>query len=118
MLRSQYKLAAIRRTEFLGKEIIGIPNIANRNSDFLTLQTLNFKKKIPPESLESKTESEFCLQLGSQKLEPKIGIPNQDANMLSACISTISESRELAKDAAKEKKSQEAKSKEEKKAND
>ncbi len=38
--------------------------------------------------------------------------------MLSACISTISESRELAKDAAKEKKSQEAKSKEEKKAND
>jgi hypothetical protein len=38
---------------------------------------------------------------------------NDDANMLSACISTISESRELAKDAAKEKKSQEAKSKEE-----
>jgi hypothetical protein len=42
----------------------------------------------------------------------------EDANMLSACISTISESRELAKDATKEKKSQEAKSKEEKKAND
>jgi hypothetical protein len=42
----------------------------------------------------------------------------EDANMLSACISTISESRELAKDAAKEKKSQEAKSKQEKKAND
>ncbi len=38
--------------------------------------------------------------------------------MLSACISTISESRGLAKDAAKEKKSQEAKSKEEIKAND
>jgi hypothetical protein len=38
--------------------------------------------------------------------------------LLSACISTISESRELTKDAAKEKKSQEAKSKEEKKAND
>ncbi len=38
----------------------------------------------------------------------------EDANMLSACISTISESRKLAKDAAKEKKSQEAKSKEEK----
>jgi hypothetical protein len=42
----------------------------------------------------------------------------EDTNMLSACISTISESRELAKDAAKEKKSQEAKSKEGKKAND
>ncbi len=41
----------------------------------------------------------------------------EDANMFPACISTISESRELAKDAAKEKKSQEAKSKE-KKAND
>ncbi len=37
----------------------------------------------------------------------------EDANMLSACISMISEIRELAKYAAKEKKSQEAKSKEE-----
>jgi hypothetical protein len=42
----------------------------------------------------------------------------EDTNMLSACISTISASRELAKDAAMEKKSHEAKSKEDKKAND
>ncbi len=27
--------------------------------------------------MESKTESEFCLQWGSQKLEPKIGIPKE-----------------------------------------
>jgi hypothetical protein len=46
MLWSQYKLARIRCTEFLGKEITGIPNIANRNSDFLTLQTLEFQTKI------------------------------------------------------------------------
>ncbi len=37
---------------------------------------IRIQKKIQPESLESKTESEFCLQWGSQKLEPKIGIPN------------------------------------------
>jgi hypothetical protein len=49
----------------------------NRNSDFLTLQTTEFKKKIQPESLESKTESEFSLRWESQKSEPKIGIPNQ-----------------------------------------
>jgi hypothetical protein len=46
MLWSQYKLATIRRTEFLRKEITGVPNIANRNSNFLTLQTLEFQKKI------------------------------------------------------------------------
>ncbi len=45
MLWSQYKLAMIRRTEFLRKEITGIPNIANRSSDFLTLQTSELKKK-------------------------------------------------------------------------
>ena len=77
MLWSQYKLATIRRTEFLRKEITGIPNIANRNSNFLTLQTSEFQKKKRPESSESNTELEFCLQWGSQKSEPKIGIPNQ-----------------------------------------
>jgi hypothetical protein len=77
MLWSQYKLATIRRTEFLPKEITGILNIANRNSDFLTLQTLELQKKIRPESSESKTEWEFRLQWGSQKSEPKIGIPIQ-----------------------------------------
>ncbi len=77
MLWSQYKLVMIRRTEFLRKEIIGIPNIANRNSNFLTLQTSEFQKKIQLESLESKTELEFCLWWGSQKSEPKIGVPNQ-----------------------------------------
>ncbi len=47
MLWSQYKLATIRRTEFLRKEITRIPNIANRNSDFMTLQTSELKKKNP-----------------------------------------------------------------------
>jgi hypothetical protein len=77
MLWSQYKLATIRRTEFLRKEITRIPNIANQNSDFLTLQTSEFQKKNRPVSLESKTESEFRLRWGSQKSESKIGIPNQ-----------------------------------------
>jgi hypothetical protein len=52
----------------------------NQNSNFLTLQTLEFKKKIRSESLESKTELEFRLQWGSQKSEPKIGIPNLGSN--------------------------------------
>jgi hypothetical protein len=47
MLWSQYKLATIRRTEFLRKEITGIPNIANPNFNFLTLQTSEFQKKNP-----------------------------------------------------------------------
>jgi hypothetical protein len=82
MLWSQYKLATIRRTEFLRKEITGITNIPNRNSDFLTLQTLEFQKKKTTGIFGSNTESEFCLQWGSQKLEPKIGIPNQKPNCL------------------------------------
>jgi hypothetical protein len=35
-------------------------------------------KKNRPESLESKMELEFHFRWGSQKLEPKIGIPNQE----------------------------------------
>jgi hypothetical protein len=49
----------------------------NWNSDFLIFQQRNSKKKSQPESLELKTESEFRFQWGSQKSEPKIGIPNQ-----------------------------------------
>jgi hypothetical protein len=42
----------------------------------------------------------------------------EDVNILSVCLSEISESRELAKDATKEKEAQEAKLQKEKKAND
>jgi hypothetical protein len=45
MLWSQYKLVTIIHTEFLRKQITEIPNFANRNSDFLTLQTSEFQKK-------------------------------------------------------------------------
>ncbi len=77
MLWSQYKLATIRCTEFLRREITKILNIANRNSDFLTLQTLEFQKTIPTGIFGIKNKLELCLQWGSQKLESKIGIPNQ-----------------------------------------
>ncbi len=50
--------------------------ISNWNSDFSIFQQRNLKKKIWPESSESKTESEFCFQWRSQKSEPKIRIPN------------------------------------------
>jgi hypothetical protein len=54
----------------------------NWNSNFLTLQTSEVKKKIQQGSLESKTESEFRLLWGSQKSKPKIGIPNQGLSQL------------------------------------
>ncbi len=47
---------------------------------FLDFSTAEFEKKIRPESLESKTESEFRFRWGSQKSEPKIRIPNLGAH--------------------------------------
>jgi hypothetical protein len=44
ILWSQYKLARKKPSEFLRKQIIGIPNFANRNSNFLTFQTSEFQK--------------------------------------------------------------------------
>ncbi len=43
---------------------------------FLNFSTAEIEKNIQPESLESKMELEFRFRWGSQKLEPKIGIPN------------------------------------------
>jgi hypothetical protein len=43
---------------------------------FLNFSTAEFEKKILPKSSESKTELEFRFRWGSQKTEPKIGIPN------------------------------------------
>jgi hypothetical protein len=54
----------------------------NRNSDLMTFQQRN-SKKFWPEYPESETESEFCFRWGSQKSEPKIGIPNQGNTVLS-----------------------------------
>ncbi len=45
MLWSQYKLAMKRLSEFLCKQITGILNFANRNSNFMTFQTPEFQKK-------------------------------------------------------------------------
>ncbi len=71
----------------------------------------NAKKKIPSRRITfmSGNVASYSRVLNNSEALKHI----EDANMMSACISTISESRELAKDAAKEKKSQEAKSKEE-----
>jgi hypothetical protein len=50
--------------------------ILESDSNFLIFQQRNSKKK-RLESSESKMESDFRFGWGSQKLEPKIGIPNQ-----------------------------------------
>ncbi len=77
MLWSQYKLATMRRSEFLRKQITGIPNIANQNSNFLTLQTSKFQKIIPTGIFGIYNGIGIPLTRGSQKSEPKIRIPNQ-----------------------------------------
>jgi hypothetical protein len=82
MFWSQYKLATIRCTEFLHKEITGIPNIANRNSNFLTLPTLEFQKKNLTGIFGIKNGIRILLTMGvpDQKSEPKIVIPNQESH--------------------------------------
>jgi hypothetical protein len=75
MLWSQYKLATIRRTEFLRKEITGILNIANWNSDFLTLQTSEFQKKNPTVIFGIKNGIRIPLTMGV----PEIGTKNRNS---------------------------------------
>jgi hypothetical protein len=69
MLWSQYKLAMIRRNEFLRKQITGIPNIANRNLNFLTLQTSEFQKKIPTRIFGIKNGIGIPLPMGVPEIE-------------------------------------------------
>ncbi len=54
----------------------GIPNFGIGIPIFWLSRHQNSTNIFQPESLESKTESEFRLQWGSQKSELKIGIPN------------------------------------------
>ncbi len=73
----------------------------------------NAKKKIPSQRIDFLSENiaSYSWVLNNSKALQHI----KDANMISVCLSKISESKELVKDAAKEKKAQEAKLKEEKK---
>jgi hypothetical protein len=66
----------MRCTEFLPLFFFGIPNFGIGILIRQILQWQN-KKRIRPESPESKTELEFHFRWGSQKLEPKIRILNQ-----------------------------------------
>jgi hypothetical protein len=75
MLWSQYKLAMIRRTEFLRKEITGIPNITNQNSDFLTLKTSEFQNKIPTGIFGIEHRIGILLMMGV----PEIGNVNRNS---------------------------------------
>jgi hypothetical protein len=68
-------------TEFLRKEITGIPNIANRNSDFLTLQTLEFQNKFPTGIFGNKNRIRIPLTMGV----PEIGTKNQNSQPSVLC---------------------------------
>ncbi len=71
MLWSQYKLAWIKCTEFLHKQITRILNFTNRNSNFLTLQTLEFLKN-PTGIFGIKNEIRIPFTMGV----PEIGTKN------------------------------------------
>jgi hypothetical protein len=73
MLWSQYKLATIIHTEFRRKQITGILNFANWNSNCLTLQTSEFKKKIKTGIFGIKNGIIILLTMGV----PEIGTKNQ-----------------------------------------
>jgi hypothetical protein len=62
----------IRCTEFLNKEITGIPNIANWNSDFLTVHTSEFQKKNPTGIFGIESRIVIPLTMGV----PEIGTKN------------------------------------------
>jgi hypothetical protein len=76
MLWSQYKLVTIRLTEFLRKQITGIPIFANQNYNFLTLQTSTFQKN-PTGIFGIKNRIGIPLTMGAHKLEPKIRVPTK-----------------------------------------
>jgi hypothetical protein len=69
-------LCEMRCIQYLRLYFFGIPNFGIGVS-ISQLFNSGIQKKIQPESSESISESEFCFQWGSQKSEPKIGIPNQ-----------------------------------------
>jgi hypothetical protein len=77
MLWSQYKLATIIHTEFLHKQITGIPNFANQNSNFLTLQTSEFQKKNPTGIFGIKNGIGIPLTMGVPV--PEIGTKNRNS---------------------------------------
>jgi hypothetical protein len=74
----------IRRTEFLRKEITRIPNIANQNSNFLTLQTSEFQKKNPTRIFRIKHRIRIPLTMGV----PEIGTENWNSQPSWKCNTT------------------------------
>jgi hypothetical protein len=75
---SQYKLAMIRRTELLRNEITGIPNITNQNSNFLTLQTLEFQKKSDRNLWNQKRDQNSACNGGPRNWTQKLEFPTKD----------------------------------------
>ncbi len=81
MLWSQYKLVTIRRTEILRKEITGILNIANRNSNFWTLQTSEFQKKIHRNLWNQKRNQNSVYDGGPRNQNRKLEFPTKPSGV-------------------------------------
>jgi hypothetical protein len=77
MLWTQYTSATIRRSEFLRKQITRIPNISNWNSNFLTLQTLEFQKKIDRNLWNQKLNQNSAYNGGPRNRNQKSEFPTK-----------------------------------------
>jgi hypothetical protein len=85
---SRWYSLEMRCTEFLCEQITRIPNFANWNTNWITSQQWNSKKK-RPEYPKPKTESEFRFRWGAQTLEQKIRIPNLDERFGKGTVKVI-----------------------------
>ncbi len=80
----------IRRTEFLRTEITGIPNIVNRNSNFLTLQTSEFQKKLRRNLQNRKQNRNSAYDRGPRNWKQKSEFPTKaDCTIASHCAAFV-----------------------------
>ncbi len=69
----------MRGSEFLRKKNTGIPNIANQNSNFLTLQTSEFQKKNDRNLLNQKRNQNSAYDGGPRNWNQKLEFPTMAA---------------------------------------
>ncbi len=96
MLWSQYKLAMMRLSEFLHKQITRIPNFANRNFNFRTFHTSEFLKQNPTRISGIKNEIGILLPMGVPDIGTKNWNSQPRATSSSALASAVSADWDIA----------------------
>jgi hypothetical protein len=93
MLWSQYKSATIGQSEYLRKQITGIPNTAHRNSKFLTLQTSEYQKKSDRNLWNQKQNQNFAYNGSPKNWNQKSEFLTMYNGKLSICTADINTQR-------------------------